>query len=252
MQFKFNSSVLNSFPSPNIYLGLGEHNQEFIERVFHLFFLFLVFVSTSLMKAKELTQFFQSIIPEVRFFQPSPSEYFFLTLKSAFYLSIFLEIPFLVLYILCYLFPAFWTREKFAFSLLTILFIVLFGSGSFYAYKILIPLAINFFFLSTKDILEPLWAFNDYLEFLFVICFGSIISFQLPTVQIFLGFIGLFSSKNSLKWFRYLVVASTIGGAILTPSTDPFSQLLVSSVLIILYTIGVLLLLILEKFNVLG
>lgn len=252
MKFKFRSINWNTNKSSNIYLGLVEHNQEFRERIFHLLLIFLFLLGFCLAEGKQLTQFFQSAIPQVKFFQPSPNDYFFLTLKLAISVSIILETPVLVIYILCYLFPALLSKEQFAFLSLTILAILLFFSGSFYAYKIVVPLALKFFFLYTQDVLEPLWAFTDYIEFLSVIYIGCLISFQIPTIQILLGFLGLCNGKTCLKWLRYILVGSTILGAVLTPSTDPLTQIIFSLVLIVLYTIGALILTVLERFSILA
>lgn len=251
MQFKFRSKIWDRNKSSNIYLGLVEHNQEFRERILHLFLIFCLLVVGCLIQGKNLTQFFQAAIPQVRFFQPSPNDYFFLTLKLAISISIILETPIFLVYILCYLFPALLSRERFAFFNLTLLAIFLFLTGSFYAYKIVVPLALKFFFLYTQDVLEPLWAFTDYIEFLSVIYIGCIISFQIPTIQILLGFLGLCTSKNCFNWLRYVLVGSTVLGAILTPSTDPLTQLIFSLVLILLYTIGSIILMFLEKFRIL-
>nr|YP_009550791.1 Sec-independent protein translocase component TatC [Eustigmatophyceae sp. Mont 10/10-1w]QAA11724.1 Sec-independent protein translocase component TatC [Eustigmatophyceae sp. Mont 10/10-1w] len=251
MKFKFKSNIWERNKSSNIYLGLTEHNQELRERIFHLILIFILLIVFWLVEGKSLTQFFQAAIPQVRFFQPSPNDYFFLTLKLAISISIILEIPLIVLYIICYLFPALLSREQLAFLSLTVLAIFLFLTGSLYAYKVVVPLALKFFFLYTQDVLEPLWAFTDYIEFLSVIYIGCIISFQIPTLQILLGFFGICTSKNCFNWLRYVLVASTILGAILTPSTDPLTQLIFSVVLLFLYTIGAIVLLFLEKFRIL-
>lgn len=251
MQFKFKSNTWDSSKSSNIYLGLVEHNQEFRERLFHLFLLFCCLVSLCLLEGKSLTQFFQAAIPEIRFFQPSPNDYFFLILKLSLSISVLLETPIIVIYILCYLFPALLSKEQFAFLSLSLLAIFLFITGSFYAYKVVVPLALKFFYIYTQEVLEPLWAFNDYVEFLSVVYIGCIISFQIPTVQILLGFLGFCTSKNCFQGFKYMLVGSTVLGAILTPSTDPITQIIFSSVLILLYLIGAIVLMFLEKFSIL-
>jgi sec-independent protein translocase protein TatC len=251
MKFKFKSTIWQQNKASNIYLGLTEHNQELRERLFHLFLIFICLILFCLVEGKNLTQFFQAAIPQVRFFQPSPNDYFFLTLKLAISISVILEIPLVIIYLLCYLFPALLSREQTAFLSLTLLAIFLFLAGSFYAYKIVVPLALKFFFFYTQDVLEPLWAFTEYIEFLSVIYIGCIISFQIPTLQILLGFFGICTAKNCFKWLRYVLVISTILGAILTPSTDPLTQIIFSSALIFLYTVGTLILMFLEKFRIL-
>lgn len=251
MKFKFRYKIWNQNRSNNIYLGLTEHNQEFRERLLQLFFFFICLFILCLVEAKTITQFFQAVIPQVKFFQPSPNDYFFIILKLGLYISLIIETPIIIGYILCYLFPALLSREQFAFLSLTILSLILFFAASFYAYKFIVPLALKFFFLYTEDVLEPLWAFTDYVEFLSVIYLGCIISFQIPTLQILLGFLGICTSKNCFDCLRYVLVGSTVLGAILTPSTDPITQLIFSTVLLLLYILGALVLTFLEKFRIL-
>jgi sec-independent protein translocase protein TatC len=50
-----------------------------------------------------------------------------------------------------------------------------------------------------------------------------------------------------LSVWRYVILGSTIIGAILTPSVDPLTQILMSSIVIILYFLGAGIVLILEK-----
>jgi len=50
-----------------------------------------------------------------------------------------------------------------------------------------------------------------------------------------------------LEYWKYVILIATIIGAILTPSTDPITQLLLSGAIIFLYLIGASVLLLLNK-----
>ena len=58
---------------------------------------------------------------------------------------------------------------------------------------------------------------------------------QVPVIQILLGNTGLVSSKQMLSQWRFVIVGATIAAAVLTPSTDPFTQTLLAAPLIGLY-----------------
>lgn len=250
MLFKFKSSSLDNLKAPKIYMGLNEHNQELRERIFHLFFLLIILLFLSLSQIKELTQFLQGAIDGIKFFQPSPDEYFFLSFKLSFSTALILESPIILIYGICYLFPGLLSREKFAFGSLLILSVTLFFAASIYTYKVIAPAALTFFFSFTKDILEPLWSFQQYVDFLWTLFLGSVYSFQIPTLQIVLGFIGLCSAKQCLSWVRYVLLISTILAAIITPSTDPLTQIIFTLAILILYFTGTLLLFTLEKLRI--
>ena len=47
---------------------------------------------------------------------------------------------------------------------------------------------------------------------------------QVPVIQVMLGQLGVVSSDQMFSAWRYVVVGSTVAAAVLTPSTDPFTQ----------------------------
>lgn len=47
---------------------------------------------------------------------------------------------------------------------------------------------------------------------------------QVPVIQVMLGQLGLVTSQQMLAQWRYVVVGATVAAAVLTPSTDPFTQ----------------------------
>ena len=57
-------------------------------------------------------------------------------------------------------------------------------------------------------------------------------------VQILLGQFGLVSSQQFFAQWRYVIVGATAAAAVLTPSTDPFTQTLLAIPLIGLYLGG--------------
>lgn len=250
MRFKFQSSILDHAVAPKIYMGLNEHNQELKERLFQLFILFFLLTIVCFSQTKSLAQFLQSAIQGIKFFQPSPDEYFFLSFKLSLSTAFLLESPLITIYAICYLFPALLSREKFAFGSLFILSFLLFLAGTIYSYKIIAPAALTFFFSYTKDILEPLWSFQQYVDFLWVLLLGSIYTFQIPVIQILFGFIGFCTSKNCFNWIRYVVLISTVLAAIITPSTDPVTQIVFSIAILTLYLTGSSLLFALEKLKI--
>lgn len=250
MQFKFNTSLVNTTTVPKIYMGLKEHNQELRERLFQLFIFLIILVGLCFSQTKTLAQFLQGAIEGIRFFQPSPDEYFFLSFKLAVSTAIFLESPLLVIYGICYLFPALLNKERFAFGSLLLLSVILIFAGSFYAYKVVAPAALTFFFAYTKDILEPLWSFQEYVDFLWLLFLGSIYTFQIPVIQILLGFLGICNSKNCFKWLKYILLAATVLAAVITPSTDPLTQIVFTVAILILFITGSGLLFALEKLKV--
>jgi hypothetical protein len=64
------------------------------------------------------------------------------------------------------------------------------------------------------------------------------ISFSNSNYSDFNGLLNIVSPQQMLGAWRYIILISTIIGAILTPSTDPLTQLLLSSAILLLYFSG--------------
>jgi sec-independent protein translocase protein TatC len=54
-----------------------------------------------------------------------------------------------------------------------------------------------------------------------------------------LGALGLIDARTMLGAWRWVVLASALAGAVLTPSTDPITMLLLSGAITALYLVGV-------------
>lgn len=61
---------------------------------------------------------------------------------------------------------------------------------------------------------------------------------QVPIIQVMLGQLGIVNSSQMFSLWRYVVVGSTVVAAVLTPSTDPFTQALLAIPLVGLYMGG--------------
>jgi sec-independent protein translocase protein TatC len=115
---------------------------------------------------------------------------------------------------------------------------VLFYLGIFFSYTVLAPAALNFFVNYADGAVESLWSIDQYFEFVLVLLFSTGLSFQVPVIQLLLGQVGLVSSDQMLSIWRYVVVGAVVAAAVLTPSTDPLTQMLLAGPLLGLYLGG--------------
>ena len=69
---------------------------------------------------------------------------------------------------------------------------------------------------------------------------GMGVAFLLPLVLLFLVKVGLLNYKKLSDWRMYAVVANLIVSAVLTPTGDPFTLLLVAFPLYLLYEITII------------
>ena len=116
-----------------------------------------------------------------------------------------------------------------------------------FSYVCLIPAALQFFISYSIDVIEPLWSFSQYCDFILVLFSTTAIAFQIPIFQIILGVLEIISGTSMLNLWKYVVLIAVIVGAVLTPSTDPITQLLLSSAILILYFLGAGILILLKR-----
>ena len=124
---------------------------------------------------------------------------------------------------------------------------ILFVIGLLFSYFFLVPAALRFFISYGSEVVEPFWSFDQYFDFIAVLIFTTGLAFQVPVVQIVLGLLGIVSGEKMLSLWKYVVVLSTILAAIITPSTDPITQLLLTGALLTLYFSGSGIVLLLNK-----
>ena len=234
------NSNFNFTNNTNVTLELpfSEHIEEVRQRIFFLFVIILLLTCVAFIEVKTLVKILELPINNVKFFQISPGEYFISTIKISFYTGLLFSSPFVIGQVILFLLPGLTKKETKIILPLLLSSLILFGLGLAFSYYTLIPAALNFFLNYSEEVLEPLWSFDQYFEFILVLFYSTGLAFQIPILQILLGLLNIVSVKQMLDAWRYIVLLSTILGAILTPSTDPLTQLLLSLAILLLYFSG--------------
>jgi len=197
-----------------------------------------LFTCFAFVEVKSLVKILELPINNVKFFQLSPGEYFISTVKISFYTGLLFSSPVAIGQLILFLLPGLTKKETKIILPLLISSLVLFGLGLAFSYYTLVPAALNFFLNYSEEVLEPLWSFDQYFEFILVLFYSTGLAFQIPIIQILVGLLNIVSPKQMLGAWRYVILISTILGAILTPSTDPLTQLLLSFAIVLLYISG--------------
>ena len=199
--------------------------------------------------AKDLVIFLEKPVSDmgVRFLQLGPGEYFFTTVKVAGYTGILLAAPVVLYEIIAYVLPGLTKNERKVLGPIVLGSSVLFYIGIYFAYLILTPAALKFFVGYADGAVESLWSIDQYFEFVLVLLFSTGLSFQVPVIQLLLGQTGIVSSKQMLSAWKFVIVGSVVAAAVLTPSTDPFTQMLLAIPLMSLYFGGAALVGVVER-----
>jgi sec-independent protein translocase protein TatC len=235
-----NNSNFNFITNTMVTLELPfpEHIEELRQRIFLLFWIILLLTCIAFIEVKDLVKILELPVQNVKFFQLSPGEYFISTIKISFYTGLLFSSPFVIGQLILFLLPGLTKKETKIILPLLLSSLILFGLGLAFSYYTLIPAALNFFLNYSEEVLEPFWSFDQYFEFILVLFYSTGLAFQIPIIQILIGLLNIVSANQMLGAWRYIILLSTILGAILTPSTDPLTQLLLSLAILLLYFSG--------------
>ena len=228
-------------------LPFSEHIEELRQRSFQLVLIILLLTCAAFVEVKFLVKILELPVSNVKFFQAAPGEYFLSTLKISFYTGLLFGSPFALGQILLFLLPGLTQNEKRIILPLLFASLVLFGLGLIFSYYALIPAALNFFLSYSDEVIEPFWSFDQYFEFILVLFYSTGFAFQIPIIQVILGLLKIVSAQQMISAWRYVILGSTIIGAVLTPSTDPLTQLLLSGAILALYFSGAGILLLIKN-----
>ena len=179
-------------------------------------------------------------------------ETFITYLKVAFFTSIFITSPIILIQIWKFIAPGLYKNEKKALLPYLVATPTLFLLGGMLVYYLVMPLAIKFFltFESTAQIsglpIQLEAKVNEYLSLIMRLIFAFGISFQLPVLLSLLARVGFIDSEYLKKRRKYVVVIIFVVAAILTPP-DPITQIGLGIPLLILYELSILSVKIIEK-----
>lgn len=234
--FKERSSQKNK----NIYYNTTNksHFFELRSRGCHILFSFIFLSIIIFFNIKFIVELLEIPTTGIKLFQLSPDEYFIETIKISLYIGLILLAPMFMVAIKLFIDPGLVRDEKKILLPLLIMAIVLVWISIIFSYTVLIPAAIKFFIIYSENVIAPLWSFVDYFDFILSIFLITVIVFQIPTIQLILGIFNIISGTVMLSIGKYVVLLAFIISAILTPSTDPFTQFLLSFAILVLYFLG--------------
>lgn len=89
------------------------------------------------------------------------------------------------------------------------------------------------------ELVEPLYSLSNYLDFVTGMSLAFGLGFQIPIVVVLLVMIGIVSTKQLAGMRKVIILLIVIAGAVLTPSGDPSSQLLLAVPMFLLFEVGV-------------
>ena len=168
------------------------------------------------------------------------SQQFTLHMWVAFIAGLIMGFPYLLWEIWRFIKPALSAREKKYTTGVVFFASLLFFTGVLFGYYVIAPLSINFLGSYTvSSEVQNIFTIDSFISIITMLTIAAGIVFQLPIVVYFLSKIGILTPGFMRAYRKHAIVVILIIAAIITPSPDGTSQLLVAFPLLLLYDISI-------------
>jgi len=162
--------------------------------------------------------------------------------------AVIASFPLLLVFVLQFILPGLKSTEKKLLFPAIGIGTGLFLGGASFAYWVVLPRALIFFSEFAASVgANQMWALNEYVTFTtrFILVFG--IAFELPVIVMALVKLDFLNFRIMKSTWRHALIAITLFAAIITPTPDVLTLMLMSGPLYVLYGICVMLAYFMEK-----
>ena len=168
-----------------------------------------------------------------------PTEAFSVAMRVSLFGGLVLASPFVIYQLWRFISPALTKQERRWAIPLSLVLAVLFVTGIALGYWSL-ERGLGFLFGFGGDSIEPVIQAESYLSFAlrFILVFG--LAFEFPVFMFAAAAAGLVSSRALRENRRWAITMIVVIGAVITPSGDPLTLLLLSTPLYLLYEVTIL------------
>jgi Tat protein translocase TatC len=177
-----------------------------------------------------------------------PQDGFLMAMNVSLVAAIILSSPFLLYFLLQFILPGLHEKEKKMLLPAIAIGSGLFMGGVLFSYYIVLPGALKFFYQFNAQMgFANQWRVDEYVKFAtrFVLLFGA--AFELPVVVMALVKLDILGFKIMNSTRSYAVIAIAVFSAIITPTPDPFTMLIMAGPLYVMYEICIWLAYFMEK-----
>ena len=168
------------------------------------------------------------------------TEQFMIHMKTAMYAGVLVASPYIIYMLFRFVSPALYDNEKRYATLLCGSGYVMFILGTAINYFLIFPLTVKFLgtYQVSPDVANML-TLQSYMDTLLMMSLVMGIIFELPVVSWILGRMGLVNAQMMQSMRRHAIVAILVVAAIITPTTDAFTLIVVALPIWLLYELSI-------------
>lgn len=166
-------------------------------------------------------------------------EPFWVDMSVALWAGIFVSSPFIFFQIWRFIAPGLYKTERATGIWFAIFSGIFFVSGAAFCYYFVLERLFTFLLSYADPKTQPVLMLRDYFDLTrnMMLAFGAV--FELPLLIYFLAKLGLVTHRGLWRFNRWFVVIAFVIGAILTPSPDVPTQVMMAVPMIVLYNLSI-------------
>ena len=164
---------------------------------------------------------------------------FMAPIKLVLFSALLVTMPYLFFEGWMFISPGLYKNEKSFVAPLMVSTIILFYTGTAFAYFVVCPIIFQFFIASAPESIQVMTDINQYLGFVIKLIFAFGIAFEIPVATFLLIRTDIVNKESLIKARPYLIILFFVVGMLLTPP-DIFSQLFLAVPMWLLFEIGLL------------
>ena len=191
----------------------------------------------------ELTKF-PALCPEpfqIQMINITLSGQFMIHMLSSLIIAVMVAVPYLLYEAWRFVQPALYPDEKKSVGKIFFSSSFLFYLGAAISYFIIFPFTLRFLgTYQVSSVIVNQISIQSYMNTLALLVFFMGLAFELPVVMYLLSQIGVVNKSMLRKFRKYAFVAILILAAFITPTTDPFTMMIVATPLYLLYELSIM------------
>lgn len=169
------------------------------------------------------------------------TEVFWVNMSIALWAGVFASSPFIFYQLWKFVAPGLYKRERRITVSFAIFSAVFFTAGALFCRYFVVTRLAEFMLGFSSQAQKPTIAMSGYLDLIrdLMLAFGAV--FEIPLLLYFLAMVGMVTHRGLWKFNRWFIVIAFIVGAILTPTPDVPTQLMMALPMVALYNFSILL-----------
>ena len=176
---------------------------------------------------------------EVKLINIKLASQFFIHMSSSFWLALVLMFPFVLYELWTFIAPALYPNEKRGVKTAFLIGCLMFFLGVAVGYFIVFPVTLRFLADYHVSMMVPNQiSLDSYMDTFLMLIFVMGVIFELPLVAWLLGNLGVLHRSFFRTYRRHAIVALLVLAAIITPTGDPFTLMVVFLPIYLLYEIS--------------